>query len=131
MENMNNINSLSLNSKSYTIIPIGGTRFASTIIFKNPINVKIGDKIQSYSINNGEYKKNMMYTLENFDDDIYMLSRVYTEGLQKGKKEFSFGTIENKNYPIEIPYGKLNDWINPYKINNETKQVILPDMYFD
>ena len=44
--------SINLNSKLNTIIPIGGTRFASTIIFKNPINVKIGDKIQSYSINN-------------------------------------------------------------------------------
>ena len=128
---MNKTNSLSLNLKSYTIIPIGGTRFASTIILKNPINVKIGDKIQSYSINNGEYKKNMIYTLEKFDHAIYMLSRVYTEGLQKGKKVFSFGTIENKKYPIEIPYGKLSDWINPYKINNETEQEILPDMYFD
>jgi hypothetical protein len=103
-----------------TVVPIHDTRFAHTLTPKNDKNVSVGTKF--VTINNLEY------TVERFDKKMFMLSRVYTEGFQMGKKELSFALHNNNSYPIEIPLIILNEWIKPFQERGETNQVLSEEL---
>ena len=93
--------SLKLSGVIPTIIPLFNNRFANKLEFKDEKIVNVGESFDSQ----------FTYTLERVETDIFMISRKITEGFNKGKKEFQFGIIGQKNFPILIDTTLIVRWI--------------------
>ena len=120
---MNNI-TLNKNVTTHSIIPIDDSRFSADFNFNITMKLGVGSTFD-YTDQNNIYK----YRIDRVENGIWMFSREYTVGPKKGYRVFHFGTILNTNYPILIPYSKLDEWIRPYRESGKTTQTVTPYMY--